>query len=127
MHERSIIRQLLQQVVEVMLEHESSRVTTVRISVGEFSGVEAELLRTAFRDMSPYTPAQGAELRLETVPLEAACDACGSEFAVKHFHFLCPACESQQVRILRGEDLMLESVTLEDNNHEQADAHRKPA
>ena len=127
MHERSIVKQLLRQVVEVMLEHQSCRVTSVRISVGEFSGVEAELLKTAFRDMSPHTPVRGAELYLETVPLEATCDACGSEFTVEHFHFLCPACESQQVRVLRGEDLMLESVTLEDDNHEQADAHRNPA
>lgn len=127
MHERSIVRQLLKQVAAVMLEHQSVRVTAVRISVGDFSGVEAELLQTAFHDMSANSPVEGAELLLDTVPLEAICDVCGCEFAVEQFNFLCPACESQQVRILRGEDLMLESVTLEDIRHEQADAHREPA
>jgi hydrogenase nickel incorporation protein HypA/HybF len=118
MHERSIVRKLLKQVEQVAQERQSHRVVSVRISVGGFSGIEPELLRTAFCDLSEESLARGAELRLETVPLEAACDACGSEFAVERFQFRCPTCESQQVQILRGEALMLESVTLEDPNHD---------
>jgi len=118
MHERSIVRQLVKQVIGVMHQHHSPRVTAIRISVGEFSGIEAELLRTAFYDMCSQTPVQGAELCVQTVPLEATCEECQYEFVVKDFRFLCPTCESQRVRILRGDSLMLESIALEDNSHE---------
>ena len=116
MHERSIVRALLKQVHELQTERKAGRVVAVRVSVGEFSGVEADLLRSAFDDLVDDSPICGAQLELRVVPLEASCSSCSCEFAVVNFQFKCPRCDDSQVDIVRGEGLMLESVTLEEND-----------
>jgi len=127
MHERSLVRRLLTQVEELMAEHDADRVEVVRLSVGEFSGVDPALLRTAFHEMAADTPVGDARLQLEVVPLEATCDLCGHRFAVSHFVFECPRCSWQHVTVLQGEQLVLESLLLEESDHEQAQTNGKSA
>ena len=113
MHERSLVEALLNQVERLMREQRAARVRVVRVSAGEFSGVEPELLRIAFVDLVDDSAVSGARLELEEVTLEAQCEDCGEEFAVERFRFQCPRCESRRIAIVRGEGLMLESVTME--------------
>jgi Zn finger protein HypA/HybF involved in hydrogenase expression len=152
MHERSLVMALLRQVDELRRAQGGQRVVLVRVSVGEFSGVEPELLRMAFQDVlalecgqwagsveanqdsrggdleiEPFPAANRARLRqildpvvwrdarleMECVPLEAGCQGCGAEFAVERFRFICPKCGSGALDILRGEGLVLQSVTME--------------
>lgn len=116
MHERSIVRALLKQVHELQTERGAERVVAVRISVGEFSGVEADLLRSAFEELVDDSPIRGARLELRAIPLTAHCPLCSYEFAVMNFQFQCPKCEESRVNIVRGEGLVVESVTLEEND-----------
>ena len=116
MHEASLVESLLRQVVSLMQEHGAQRVHTIRVCVGEFSGVEPELFRSAYELLVDDSPARGAALELRTVPLRARCSACHQEFSVQQFCFQCPACECRQVDTIQGEDLLLESVALEDLN-----------
>ena len=113
MHERSIVQTLLRQVSELAREQGDVRVVAIRMSVGEFSGVEPESLQLAYEDMVGETPLAGAELTVERVPLEARCEACGREYVVEAFRFECPACHGREAAVIRGEEMMLESVTVE--------------
>jgi hydrogenase nickel incorporation protein HypA/HybF len=97
-----------------MTEHGCQRVSEVRLSIGEFSGVEPALLRSAFDELVSGTPLQSAVLQLAEVSLEARCEVCGHQFAVERFAFECPECASRRVTIVRGEDLMIESLVMEE-------------
>jgi hydrogenase nickel incorporation protein HypA/HybF len=112
MHELSLARALLRQVEELRQSHRGEGVRTVVVSIGEFSGVEADLLDTAFCQLSEGTALKGARLSINRVPLEARCTVCEHDFPVRAFRFVCPRCESRDVRIVRGEELMLETLTL---------------
>lgn len=113
MHERSLVQDLLRQVERLMREHGARRLLKVSVSAGEFSGVEPELLRLAFEELAPESAARGAVLELAEVPLEARCGECDHLFRVRRFRFQCPQCRGRQVTVVRGEGLVLESVTLE--------------
>ena len=113
MHERSLVRNLLNQINNVMRQQHAERVVAVRVSVGEFAGVDAELLRLAFEEMTGGTAMSDAKLLLDRKSLEARCDECCHEFVVERFRFRCTACGSGRITIQRGEELLLESVTLE--------------
>jgi hydrogenase nickel incorporation protein HypA/HybF len=113
MHERSLVRGLLNQIGDVMREHDAERVLSVRLRVGEFSGVDAELLRLAFDEMTNESPMHEAELILEPSPLAARCLDCSREFAVERFRFRCTTCGSGRISIQSGDELFLDSVTLE--------------
>jgi hydrogenase nickel incorporation protein HypA/HybF len=114
MHERSLVRALLRQVQAVASEHADSRVTTVRVQIGEFSGVEPELLAGAYDDLVGQTPLAGAKLDVQRVPLEAVCQQCGKRFHVDDYCFACKTCGSLKLTITGGEELLLESVVMEE-------------
>ena len=113
MHEASLVQSLLEQVAGLMREHGAPRGQKIQVCIGEFSGVEPELFRSAYELLVENSPARGAELHLQTVPLRARCRDCGIEFSVQQFCFQCPTCNSRSVQTVQGEDLLLESVTLE--------------
>jgi hydrogenase nickel incorporation protein HypA/HybF len=113
MHEYSFARSLLRQVDDLRLEQRARRVLAVRVKIGEFSGIEPELLRSAFGDLTNETPADGARLEMECVPLTVQCGSCGCESAVVRYRFECPHCASRSVQIIRGEELLLDSVMME--------------
>ncbi len=113
MHEASLVQSLLEQVAGLMREHGAPRVQKIQVCIGEFSGVEPELFRSAYELLVENSFARGAELHLQTVPLRARCRDCGIEFSVQQFCFQCPTCSSRSVQTIQGEDLLLESVTLE--------------
>lgn len=119
MHERSLVRALLRQVEKLATEYPASRVVQVRVRVGEFSGVEPELLATAYDDLVTSTPVRGAKLTMERVPLQAKCDNCGHLFRIEQFEFHCTGCGSCQVSVQGGEELLLESVVMEEKYHER--------
>jgi hydrogenase nickel incorporation protein HypA/HybF len=114
MHELSLARALLRQIEELRASRSSGTVRSARISVGEFSGVDAELLQLAFGRSTQGTSLECAQLVVETVPLEAHCRDCRTQFPVLQFHFVCPGCGGRATEVVRGEELMLESVTFEE-------------
>lgn len=114
MHERSLVRSLLRQVQTLAAEHPADRVAAIRVRIGEFSGVEPELLQTAYEEMAVATSLCGAEFVVQRVPLEATCDQCGKSFAVENYRFQCPGCGSLRLTICGGEELLLESISMEE-------------
>ena len=114
MHERSLIRALLRQVQQIADNNSPVRVVSIHVRIGEFAGVESELLASAYDDLIRDTPLSGAALDLAQVPLEGICDLCGSRFRIERFHFRCDECGSVQLTICGGEEMLLESVTIEE-------------
>lgn len=113
MHEASLAETLLRQVTAVRDERGLKWIHTVTIQLGTFSGVEPMLLKSAFEERSARWLGRVAELRIESVELQAECDACGRRFKVIDFRFQCPTCPNAPVRIVQGENLMLLSLSAE--------------
>lgn len=114
MHERSLVRALVKQVKDLAAEHSGSRVTSVRVRVGELSGVESSLLASAYDEVIEETPLRDSTLVVERVPLQGTCDQCGAHFQIERYNFQCNRCGSFQISLQGGEELLLESVTMED-------------
>ena len=59
--------------------------------------------------LTENTMAQGAELKINRVPISAKCNKCGKVFEVPHYNFFCPECEG--ILILQsGRELLVEYV-----------------
>jgi hydrogenase nickel incorporation protein HypA/HybF len=114
MHERSLVRALLRQVQQVADENSDGKVVSIRVRVGEFSGVEPELLASAYVELIRGTPLCDATLDMEQVQLEGICDQCGTRFRIERFDFQCRRCGSLHVTVHGGEELLLESVKFEE-------------
>jgi hydrogenase nickel incorporation protein HypA/HybF len=109
MHERSLVRALLEQVRETAAARELPPVREVVLAVGEFCGVDAELIELAFGEMAPAVLGSDVFLELRRTLLTAECRSCGHGFVVERFRFVCPLC-SGDVTVTGGEEFRLVSV-----------------
>lgn len=113
MHEASLVSALLRQVEGLVREHAAAGATRVNVVVGEFSGVEPDLLLFAFERQAPGTLAAGARLCIQRARLVGVCEHCSYEFPIERFHFQCHRCGGRNIQVTGGEELMLESVIME--------------
>ena len=67
MHEYSIVASLIDRVQQEAAAHGGSRVHRLHVKIGELSGVEIDLLKTAFDTFRERTICDGAELAIDTV------------------------------------------------------------
>lgn len=115
MHELPIVENIIGVVCDKLKEVGSeSRVTSVRLKVGKMSTAVPDCLEFYFELMKKETPLESASLEIEEVPVAAVCRHCGEEFEVSEPAFLCPTCESCDIEIIRGRELLVESMELED-------------
>src|SRR3569833_3349504 len=73
-----LCRALVAQVSALAAERGARAVSRIRLVVGPLAGVEIALLKNAFPVSSRGTPAAGAALEIETVPLAVRCESCGA-------------------------------------------------
>lgn len=113
MHEFSLARAIVREVDAVRTERRLGCIQQIMIELGEFSGVEPELLRFACDELSEQHWGRRVELVIQPTPLEAECRNCRVVFRVRQFQFRCPDCGTADVRIARGEELNLISIAAE--------------
>ncbi len=112
MHELSVCQALVQQLESVSATNGGGAVEVVRLRIGPLSGVEAALLRHAFPLAAAGTIAAGAELLIEAAPVVVHCNECGADSAAAPNRMLCGACGGYRVRMISGDEMLLESVEL---------------
>jgi hydrogenase nickel incorporation protein HypA/HybF len=111
MHELS----LADAVVRIACDHAGERrVTRVELKVGHLRQVVPSALELAFALVAEGTVVEGAELVMEDVPAEGRCRECGIESVLGGFPLRCTACGSLDLELLRGEELLVESLELEE-------------
>ena len=113
MHEVSICESIVD-IIRVTAEKErASKVTSVRLKVGEMAGVVEDALRFAFEVVSKDTIAEGARLDIEHVPLTARCRSCNREFHIVGYAFSCKHCDSPEIEVVSGRELQIEDIDME--------------
>lgn len=115
MHEASIVSALLKEVEkELAASGVRERVKRLSVVVGRLSGAYPEALRFAFEVLSSGTPAEGAELVIETPMARCRCLQCNAEEEVEDIFCVCSACGSANVTVTGSRDLLLSSIEVGD-------------
>jgi hydrogenase nickel incorporation protein HypA/HybF len=117
MHELSIA----DGVLGVVLAHAGDRrVTRVEMRVGHLRQVVPGALRFAWALVTPGTAAEGAELALEHVPAAVRCRDCGEESEQDAFPLACGDCGGLAVEVVRGEELSVDALDVEEREEVRA-------
>ncbi len=110
MHELSLCRSI-HAIVE--RARGGRAVATVHLQVGQLRQVVPDTLSYCWDLVTETGPLAGSRLDIDHVPVRLHCHACGSENEVRHALVLtCAACESGDVRLLRGEEFLVTSIDL---------------
>ena len=110
MHELAIA----ESVVRIACSHAGDRrVTRVELKVGHLRQVVPDALTFSFALVAEGTAAEGAELAIEEIPAAGRCRRCGTESELPAFPLTCAGCGSWGVDVLRGEELLVDSLECE--------------
>jgi hydrogenase nickel incorporation protein HypA/HybF len=114
MHELAIAEGIAEVVEARAAEHRASHVKSVRLRIGEASGVVPDSLTFCFEMVASLNPLlASAQLAIDLVPHRARCRACASEFAVRDFIAQCPACGEWSDQIVSGTELQVLEMEIE--------------
>lgn len=113
MHEFSIVQSMLDLCEDKAKEESAKRVLEIEVKIGILSGVEPELLKSAFDTFKDKTICKEAKLELNIQNVLIKCRSCKRESELKKMEFKCPECKSVDIEILDGEDMYLMSLTME--------------
>jgi hydrogenase nickel incorporation protein HypA/HybF len=113
MHELSVCLALIKQVERIAEEHGARRVERIVLQIGPLSGIEPGLLRHAYPLAATGTVAEGAELEIETGPVVVRCTRCEAESEAPPNRLLCGRCGDFRTRVIRGEEMLLQSMDLD--------------
>lgn len=111
MHELSIA----QSVVEIARRHaDGKRVVKVELRVGHLRQVVPNALAFSFELVAQGTEVEGATLDLVPVPAIGICRQCRVQSELTLFPLQCSACSGFDLQIVAGEELIVESLELEE-------------
>jgi len=113
MHEYSIVQSLLNSCEENAEQNNATKVTKVVVKIGVMSGVEPDLLQTAFDTFKEQTMCHDAQFIINIQQVVIKCNDCGEESTLQKNEYNCLKCESVNIDILDGEEMYLMQLELE--------------
>ena len=113
MHEFGLTQAVVEASVASAREAGATRITEIRLVIGELTQVVSEAMEFAFDVLAKGTMCEDARLTIEFVPPRSDCLDCGAEFGHDQLHRKCPACGSPYTRVVAGRELEIDSIEVE--------------
>lgn len=110
MHEISVATALLRQVEEEASKRQASAVQRITVRVGALSGVDVQLLQTAYQACRASTLCARAVLEIVQVPARWSCSRCAAEVAGGTL--TCSQCR-RPASLSGGDELLLDTIEME--------------
>lgn len=113
MHELSVAHAVVTTVIDA-LPTPTTRVTQVRLRIGELSGIVPQALEFAYDVAAQDTPLADAALVIERSPVIIACPDCGPQALATTNDFRCPSCDKPCGDVIGGKEMEIVDITLDD-------------
>ncbi len=113
MHELSITEHILQYAVAEAKKQKASRIRTIRLRIGSFSGVVPECIQMYCDLLAEGTIAEGVRIEATVLPMKVRCRACGTESEIGPHSLFCPRCKSLELQRLSGREFVIESLEID--------------
>lgn len=114
MHELSIAHSILSIAEKAVPADSKAVVTGVGLQIGQLSGIEISSLEFAFSVIKEGTLLQDAELTIEIINGEAACNECNTIFPLSTYGTGCPECKSYSMKILKGREMRVLNIVTDE-------------
>ncbi len=111
MHEYSIVQALLERVEREARQRGAAAVTAVRVRIGDASGVDRELLVSAFEVFRARSICEHADFEVVAVRARWQCPRCGDDLVAGRA-LACPSCAGP-ARLVEGDEIVLDRIEME--------------
>ncbi|TLD87493.1 hydrogenase/urease nickel incorporation protein HypA [Helicobacter sp. MIT 05-5294] len=114
MHEFSIVSSLLESCEEIAQQNKAQKILTITLDIGERSGVNVALLKSAFEEFKCGSICEDSKLLIQESKVELTCEQCHQTSIPKELNYTrCPQCGSDQVKITKGNEMLLLRLEME--------------
>lgn len=113
MHEMSIAQSLIDIIKEEMSKNDAKWLRSVSLHIGEMSGIVPEALSFSFDVITSGTAIEGAELKMDIVPLRGYCHRCDLTFKIENYAFVCQNCGDINIDTVSGQDLSIVEIEVD--------------
>ncbi len=121
MHEMGVTQGILASAFDAAHDAGCTRITEIRISVGEMTEVVDFALQFAFDALTPGTMAEGATLTITNVSAKSRCRECDLEYEHDRFQMICPSCGCLDIEMLQGRELRIDSIDCDDGTEAESE------
>jgi hydrogenase nickel incorporation protein HypA/HybF len=111
LHEYSIVGAMIARIETEARDRNAVAVRRVRVRIGELSGVDPDLLATAYTIFRERSVCEGAELSIERVQARWQCAACG-EAGMSNGYLRCRICGGA-ANLVQGDEIILQQIEME--------------
>ena len=115
MHELSLAQNIVDIVHQYVPAKQSNTVKSVKLRIGELSGVVAESLEFCFSAIVAGTPLRGTTLDIERTPFALRCKTCGHSFTNEYGEVTCPNCFSNATEVVSGTEMRVVEIELKED------------
>jgi len=116
MHELAIAESIINTVVDESKKNGCKAVTKIVVRVGALTDIVPEALQFGFEVASAETVISGAKLEIESVPVKGNCNNCSINFELHEHIFVCPECESFDIKMTQGDELDIAYIEIEETD-----------
>ncbi len=113
MHELSVTESLLKTACEYAEKNQAKKVTTLNLVIGDLSGIVDDSVQFYWDMVSENTICEKALLKFEKKKAIMQCQDCDNEFEMNVELMPCPKCESMNLKIISGQEFLLDSIEIE--------------
>jgi len=112
-------------VVATVRKHAGGRrVTHITLRIGRLRQVVKDTLEFYLGIVGKDTECEGARLEIVDVPAVLRCNNCKNEWEIEIPAFICGTCGPGAVEVATGEEFMVESIEVEDEENAACTAPR---
>jgi hydrogenase nickel incorporation protein HypA/HybF len=117
MHELSVTEKILDIVLKHAGMNRVRKVVSITLIIGEMSDLENQWIQHYFDYLSKDTPAAGAVLKIEKVPIVLKCNSCGQTIEIRKDDIgstSCPGCgAAKDFSIISGREYYIKEMEAE--------------
>ncbi len=100
----------------IAAERRASSVSQIVLKIGSLSGIEEQLLRSAYPIAASGAVAAHAELTIERTAIVLHCEQCKRETRLRVNRLRCAHCGDYRTRLISGDEMVLQRLELENAN-----------
>ncbi|MDA3966684.1 MULTISPECIES: hydrogenase/urease nickel incorporation protein HypA [Helicobacter] len=114
MHEFSVVSSLLDNCEKIAISNNATKILSVYVQIGERSGVNPKLLKSAFEEFKIGGICCNAKLFIEYQKVVLECKKCGSVYESKEIEYVkCDICKEESLSIVAGNEMLLMRLEME--------------
>jgi hydrogenase nickel incorporation protein HypA/HybF len=112
MHEFALGKSIMDTLVRIRKEHGKKDIKKVSIVLGRLQHVIPDSLRFYLDILKENTPFEKSEFILKEIPIKIKCRKCQKVSELEEMVMICSSCQGQDVEIIEGKDVFIESVEI---------------